>query len=100
MIDKANRERFMSTIANKTEIQQFLKKSYPEDNSTNYIFRSDCGRFKYKIGVIDFLTDYGTMKKVETTYKAMMHWGKRAEVSCVDPVSYQDRFMQYMKDNL
>lgn len=39
-------------------------------------------RYKYKIGVIDFLTDYGAMKKAETTLNNIIHWKEKNEVSC------------------
>jgi hypothetical protein len=46
------------------------------------VFRSIDGKFKYKIGVIDFLTDYGSLKKVETTFNNIVHWRGRQEASC------------------
>jgi hypothetical protein len=39
-------------------------------------------KFKYKIGVIDFLTRYGSMKKAETRVNNVIHWGEYKEVSC------------------
>lgn len=31
------------------------------------------GQFRYKIGLIDFLTKYSTLKKIENEYKALRH---------------------------
>ena len=38
--------------------------------------------FKYKFGIIDFLTDYNASKKLETTWNNMRHWNQKDEISC------------------
>lgn len=48
----------------------------------NGLFESDDLNYKYKLGIIDFLTDYNTMKKMETTVNNMLHWKDKQDVSC------------------
>ena len=48
----------------------------------------------YFMGVIDILTDYGMKKKGEHYSKAILYDSK--QVSCVPPVEYRQRFLQYL----
>ena len=43
---------------------------------------SENSEFKFKLGIIDFLTNYNTAKKFETTLNTVLHWNDRNETSC------------------
>jgi len=38
--------------------------------------------YKYKLGVIDFLTEYNTSKKVERAWNNVVYWKERQDLSC------------------
>ena len=48
----------------------------------------------YYLGIIDVLTFYGVMKKVEYTFKKV-RFGDQA--SCIPPKPYGERFVNFMK---
>jgi hypothetical protein len=43
---------------------------------------SEDGSKSYRVGIIDFLTDYGMMKKLETKVKGTLNKGDAAQISC------------------
>lgn len=45
-------------------------------------FESQDGEYKYKLGIIDFLTEYNAAKKIENTWNNMIHWKERQDLSC------------------
>ena len=61
---------------------------------------SNCGQFRYKIGLIDFLTKYSNLKKFENEFKARKHGVDNIEISAIDQERYFMRFNDYMNDNL
>jgi len=58
------------------------------------------GDFRYKIGIIDFLTNYSNTKYLENQFKSHLHHVDRNSVSAIDEKSYQKRFVKFMSDNL
>jgi hypothetical protein len=49
-------------------------KSQSSSKSDNVgIFESSDSQFKYRLGIIDFLTDYNTAKKLETKFNNMRY---------------------------
>ena len=58
---------------------------------------SKCGRFLYTVSIIDILTDYALLKRLETAYKVLLY-GKG--VSCVHPKYYSERFYNFCKTNV
>jgi len=58
------------------------------------------GAFRYKIGIIDFLTKYSKFKYIENQTKAAINQVDSMHVSAIDQQSYRLRFVQYMRDNL
>lgn len=46
-------------------------------------------------GIIDILTEYNSIKKMEYFGKALIYCSNK--MSCVPPGKYQDRFINYMK---
>lgn len=58
------------------------------------------GAFRFKIGVIDFLTKYSHLKFIENQTKAAINQVDSLHVSAIDQESYKTRFVQFMKDNL
>ncbi|CDW82893.1 1-phosphatidylinositol-4-phosphate 5-kinase [Stylonychia lemnae] len=56
--------------------------------------------YRYKLGVIDFLTDYNTAKKLETTWNTIKHWNNAHETSCQQPEIYSQRFIRFLNEVL
>merc|ERR1712228_847362 len=50
----------------------------------------------YYIGIIDTLQEYTFRKKLETFYKTYVRRDDGNGISCVDPITYQQRFFEYM----
>ncbi len=79
---------------------EFFKKMVSlRKNQTNF-FESESGEYLYKIGVIDFLTSYTAVKKLETKLNTVLHWNESEQTSCQDPVAYQERFIKFMRKQL
>lgn len=62
-------------------------------------FLSQCGRYIYHIGIIDYLQDYNVDKKLENflKYRLMM---KGPGISAVPPPDYAERFLRFMRDHV
>ena len=69
------------------------KLRFNQKNQINSIDSSET----YYFGIIDTLTYYGMRKKAEYLLKRMVQ-GKG--ISCVPPISYQQRFMRFMSKNI
>jgi hypothetical protein len=54
----------------------------------------------YRLGIIDFLTEYNTAKKVEKTFNSVIHWSDNQGASCQEPSIYADRFIKFLKEKL
>lgn len=52
----------------------------------------------YYIGIIDCLTNYSTLKKLETFFRSLRH--KRETISAVPPYEYGDRFLNFIFDHI
>lgn len=52
----------------------------------------------YYIGIIDCLTNYNTLKKLETFFRSLRH--KRETISAVPPGEYGDRFLRFIFDHI
>ncbi|PKY07749.1 phosphatidylinositol-4-phosphate 5-kinase its3 [Aspergillus campestris IBT 28561] len=77
------------------------------DERKFHVFYSDDGGFRathesgqpgeeiYYLGIIDCLTHYGTVKKIEHFFKGLSH--DRAQISPVPPEGYGDRFIHFIK---
>ena len=55
---------------------------------------SRCGRFMYTVSIIDILTSYACLKRLETAFKVLLY-GRG--VSCVHPKYYSERFYDFCK---
>ena len=55
---------------------------------------------KYKVGVIDFLTKYTSLKLLENEIVSTIGQVDRRDVSAIDEDTYQDRFIKFMKENM
>ena len=49
--------------------------------------------YRYKLGVIDFLTNYSRSKQLETKWNAVRHGKESIHTSCQHPKDYQQRFI-------
>ena len=52
----------------------------------------------YYIGIIDCLTNYSTLKKLETFFRSLKH--KRETISAVPPYEYGNRFLKFIKESI
>lgn len=71
----------------KTELYESgLAKGYADIDSID-------GRYRFKIGIIDFLTNYNTFKLLENQIKSTMNRVESTQISAIDQESYQKRFI-------
>jgi hypothetical protein len=54
------------------------------------------GDYRFKVGIIDFLTEYNTFKNLENVFKSTIHHVDQKEVSAIDSSRYQARFVQFI----
>ena len=98
----------ITSINNSLEKNSSVEKLSEEDNKDNKIKKNhheiildDNGIYneKYKeiyyLGIIDILTNYDTLKKCEFCYKSIRYCTNK--MSCICPVKYQERFINYLK---
>ncbi|KAL4866652.1 hypothetical protein BDV12DRAFT_131815 [Aspergillus spectabilis] len=76
------------------------------DERKYHVFYSDDGGFRathengqpgqeiYYLGIIDCLTHYGTVKRVENFFKGLTH--ERTQISPIPPEGYGDRFVNFI----
>lgn len=60
---------------------------------SNYIKGKE---YDYELCIIDFLMVYSGKKYLENRFKAAWNKVSSEDVSAIDPISYQNRFMQYL----
>lgn len=77
------------------------------DERQYHVFYADNGGFRathengqpgeeiYYLGIIDCLTHYGMVKKIENFFKGLSH--DRAQISPIPPENYGDRFIAFIK---
>jgi len=58
------------------------------------------GQYRYKVGLIDFLTKFSGFKQFENKFKSTMHRVDAIEISAIDQDRYQRRFMSYLREHL
>lgn len=61
---------------------------------------SSCGNYRYKLGVIDFLTTYNYAKYLENQVKSTISQVDRTQISAIDEKTYQSRFIKFMRDHI
>ena len=59
-------------------------------------YPSNDGKYVYKVGVIDFLTEYGNIKFLENQIKSKLHHVDSSEISAIDETNYQERFIAFI----
>ena len=86
----------MNSLAN--SVNSFIMGDEKEDDieSCCGIYQSTDHVYKYRLGIIDFLTAYGTKKKVETRLNNMISWKDKQGASCQEPAIYADRFIKFL----
>ena len=103
----------MATIANKNINKKFKKGVFRAVESLERIkapvqkkndgfvnIESEDGTMRYKFGVIDFLTEYSSIKLLENEMKSKLHGVDQLEVSAIDQQRYFERFNKYFEDYL
>lgn len=70
-------------------LSQFHSKVQTSDDLTDTI---------YYIGVIDCLTNYSTLKRLETFFRSLKH--KREHISAVPPTEYGERFLKFVFEGI
>ena len=66
----------------------------------NRTFKSNDMKYLYIIGIIDYLQDFNMRKFFEQKLKNVIYWKEGKNVSVQDPVTYSNRFLSFMKDNM
>jgi hypothetical protein len=70
-------------------------------NETNlgvHCFVSGDGESVYELGIIDFLQEYNTKKKMTHAIKSVVHQGD--QLSTVAPELYADRFVEFLRNHV
>ena len=81
--------------------EQDKNESFKGLNNRGFIeLESNNGQYRYKLGLIDFLTEYSVTKLVENRVKSTLAQVDKSHISAIDQLSYQKRFIQFMRDNL
>ena len=83
---------FFVCIAKKKLIEKEKDKIIIKDR----IFESTDKRYVYILGIIDYLTEFGTKKKLEYRYKRFFNKKKYA-MSSINPSKYRQRFILFLK---
>lgn len=66
-----------------SSLQNFMHKSIVKINREETgVYISKNRDYKYKLGIIDFLTKYTFTKKIESTTNHMIYWNDYKNVSC------------------
>mmetsp|Transcript_17201 Transcript_17201/g.28975 ORF Transcript_17201/g.28975 Transcript_17201/m.28975 type:complete len:96 (-) Transcript_17201:112-399(-) len=68
------------------------------EEDQNRVFLSECGKFRYHIGVIDYLGEYTFAKSVETRWKSLVLKADVNTLSSMPPKCYGRRFLRFMED--
>jgi len=63
-------------------------------------FESKCGRYIYHISIIDYLQDFNLDKKSEAFLKTTFKRQDGKQISAVHPEYYQERFVNFMKQQV
>ena len=79
-------------IAKKKNIEKEKDKIIIKDR----IFESTDKKYVYILGIIDYLTEFGTKKKLEYSYKRFINRKKYA-MSSINPSKYRQRFILFLK---
>lgn len=58
------------------------------------------GKYRFKIGVIDFLTEFDVFKLLENKTKSRLGGVSSLSISAIDQVRYQKRFIKFMEENI
>ena len=66
----------------------------------NNFFVSRDGTEYYHIGIIDYLQKFDMNKKVENYVKTIRNKRKASLISCVDPKTYSNRFVNFCQKNV
>ena len=63
-------------------------------------YESKCGRYVYHIAIIDFLTQFNFAKKAERWFKINVKRRNGKQLSALPPEKYQERFVEFMCQNV
>lgn len=64
--------------------------------NNRHIFLSKCGRYKYHVSIIDYLTQYTFEKKAERFLKIYFKRVDASQLSACPPGQYSERFINFM----
>jgi len=100
LLDKEKIGTFITSIAKSVEnIEISRSESFFENSKKGYAdIESKGKRYRYKIGIIDFLTEYDSTKYIENQVKSKLANVDSYSISAIDPKSYQRRFVEFMKE--
>ena len=59
-----------------------MKTCFKQQQEEVGVIENQDGDFKYRLGIIDFLTSYNKLKVLENKYNNVRYWNNYKEVSC------------------
>ena len=81
--NKIERPKFTTERMITKSVQNFLMKTcFKQQQEEVGVLESQDGDFKYRLGIIDFLTSYNKLKVLENKYNNVRYWNNYKEVSC------------------
>ena len=61
---------------------------------------SSCGNYTYHVAIIDYLQSFNFDKRLESWFKTFVRRRSYQLISAVDPKTYGDRFLKFMKNEV
>jgi hypothetical protein len=84
-----------------SEVESPKKKENRSDSLLPMSFEEEDGETEIRLGVIDFLLHYTTIKKLELGMKSFMNPSvDRDSISSQNHTKYAERFMKFMENNV
>jgi len=101
-VGSARLKTFKKAVFRVVETNESLKQdpALPSRNKGYTDIESLEGEYRYKLGLIDFLTAYGASKYLENRFKSAIHSVDSSAISATDEATYQARFIDFLNKNL
>ena len=81
------------------DTEEFRNELQAGFEANRHSFISECGKFIYRVGIIDYLQDFSTHKYLEYVGKVFVLQMGRG-ISCVPPGEYAERYLRFMKTHV
>ncbi len=71
-----------------------------QNEESTYKYFSECGKFIYHLAIIDYLQAFNSEKYMENFFKTKVLKKDKQFISAVKPDWYQDRFCNFMRNEV